>query len=51
LALIEATPKEFRVLAKMPLLQHLSWTAPTLSGANLYLRDRQVLMALDLVAK
>jgi hypothetical protein len=35
----------------MPLLQHLSWTAPTLSGANLYLRDRQVLMALDLVAK
>ena len=51
LALIEATPKEFRVLARMPLLQHLSWTAPTLSGANLYLRDRQVLMALDLVAK
>ena len=49
LALIEATPKEFRVLAKTPLLQHLSWTAPTLSGANLYLRDRQVLMALDLV--
>ena len=51
LALIEATPKEFRVLAQIPLLQHLSWTAPTLSGANLYLRDRQVLMALDLVAK
>jgi outer membrane protein assembly factor BamB len=51
LALIEATPKEFRVLAKMPLLQHLSWTAPTLSGPNLYLRDRKVLMALDLVGK
>lgn len=51
LALIEATPKEFRVLAKTPLLQHLSWTAPTLSGSNLYLRDRQVLTALDLVAK
>lgn len=51
LALIEATPKEFHVYAKMPLLQHLSWTAPTLSGSNLYLRDRQVLMALDLVEK
>jgi len=51
LALVEATPKEFRVLAQMPLLQHLSWTAPTLSGSNLYLRDRQVLVALDLVAK
>lgn len=51
LALIEATPKEFRVLAQTPLLQHLSWTAPTLSGSNLYLRDRKVLMALDLVEK
>jgi outer membrane protein assembly factor BamB len=51
LALIEATPKEFHVLAKMTLLQHQSWTAPTLSGGNLYLRDRHVLMALDLVTK
>jgi outer membrane protein assembly factor BamB len=51
LALIEATPKEFHVYAKAPLLQHLSWTAPTLSGPNLYLRDRQVLMALDMAGK
>jgi outer membrane protein assembly factor BamB len=51
LALIEATPKEFHIYAQMPLLKHLAWTAPTLSGPNLYLRDRQVLMALDLVAK
>jgi outer membrane protein assembly factor BamB len=51
LALIDTMPKEYRVLAQAPLLQHLAWTAPTLSGSKLYLRDRQVLMALDLVAK
>jgi outer membrane protein assembly factor BamB len=51
LALIEATPVAFRVLAQVPLLEHLSWTAPTLSGSKLYLRDRRVLMALDLGAK
>jgi outer membrane protein assembly factor BamB len=51
LALVEATPAEFRVLAKVSLLQHLAWTAPTLSGSKLYVRDRHDLMALDLVAK
>jgi outer membrane protein assembly factor BamB len=51
LALLEANPAAFRVLAQVPLLEHLSWTAPTLSGSKLYLRDRRVLMALDLGAK
>jgi outer membrane protein assembly factor BamB len=51
LGLLEATPTEFRVLAKAPLLEHLAWTAPTLSGTKLYLRDRRILMALDLAAK
>jgi len=51
LALAEPTPKEFRVLAKAPVLQNTAWTPPTLVGATLYLRDRKNLMALDLAAK
>jgi len=51
LALAEATPTEFRVLAQASLLQSLSWTPPTLAGTTLYLRDRHNLMALDLAAK
>jgi len=51
LALAEASPAEFRVLAQASLLQSLSWTPPTLVGTTLYLRDRQNLMALNLAAK
>lgn len=51
LALIEATPAGLKVLAKESLLQHTSWTPPTLSGSTLYLRDRKSLMALNLAAK
>jgi outer membrane protein assembly factor BamB len=51
LALVEATPKELRVLAKASLLQSLAWTPPTLVGTKLYLRDRKDLMALDLAAR
>jgi outer membrane protein assembly factor BamB len=51
LALVEATPKELRVLAKTSLLQKTAWTPPTLVGTKLYLRDRKDLMALDLAAK
>ncbi len=51
LALVEPTPKEFRVLAKAPVLQNTAWTPPTLAGTTLYLRDRKNLMALDLAAK
>jgi outer membrane protein assembly factor BamB len=51
LALIEAAPAGLKVIAKVSLLQHASWTPPTLSGSKLYLRDRKSLMALDLAAK
>src|SRR5262245_17561818 len=51
LALIESTSAELRVLAKASILQSVSRTPPTLSGSNLYLRDRKSLMALDLAAK
>jgi outer membrane protein assembly factor BamB len=51
LALVEATPKELRVIAKASLLQSTAWTPPTLVGTKLYLRDRKNLMALDLAAR
>ena len=51
LALIDPTPKEFRVLAKASILKNQSWTPPTLAGTKLYLRDRKNLVALDLAAK
>ena len=51
LALVDPTPKEFKILAQTPLLQHLSWTPPTLSGTRLYVRDRHAMMALELSSK
>ena len=39
------------ILAQTPLLQHLSWTPPTLSGTRLYVRDRHTMVALDLSSK
>ena len=43
-----ATPQRFQAIAKWPLLSSVSWTPPTLSGSRLYVRDRRVMMALDL---
>jgi len=43
-----ATPEKFQALAKWPILKSLAWTPPTLAGNRLYLRDRRVIMALDL---
>jgi len=51
LALVEPTPAEFRVQTRTAMLEHISWTAPTLSGTTLYLRDRHSVMALDLSGK
>jgi outer membrane protein assembly factor BamB len=51
LALVEATPKELRVIAKAPVLKSTAWTPPTLVGTKLYLRDRKELVAIDLAAK
>ena len=48
LALIAPTPAALRVVMKISIIQHLSWTPPTLSGTRLYIRDRRNLMALDL---
>jgi outer membrane protein assembly factor BamB len=43
-----ATPDRFQAIAKWPLLSSVSWTPPTLAGRRLFVRDRKVIMALDL---
>lgn len=48
LALATATPTELKVISKASVLKNLAWTAPTLVGTKLYLRDRHTIAALDL---
>ena len=48
LTLAEASPQSLRVLASHQLLSKPAWTTPTLVDGKLYLRDRSVLMALNL---
>jgi outer membrane protein assembly factor BamB len=48
LGLATASPDGLKVLAKAPILDHLSWTPPTLVGTRLYVRDRKNIVALDL---
>lgn len=48
LALATASPAGLKIHSKVELLNHNAWTVPTLIGTRLYLRDRQVIMALEL---
>lgn len=48
LMLATATPEDLTIHSKVKLLEHQAWTAPTLIGTTLYLRDRKTMMALDL---
>lgn len=48
LGLAIASPAGFSVLAKTSVLSGKAWTAPTLVGTKLYVRDRQNLLALEL---
>ena len=48
LALATATPTELKVISKVSVLKNLAWTAPTLVGTKLYLRDRKTIAAYDL---
>jgi outer membrane protein assembly factor BamB len=41
-------PDGLKVLARAPVLEHLSWTPPTLSGTTLYLRDCKTIAAFNL---
>ena len=38
------------ILSKTRVLSHNAWTVPTLSGTTLYLRDRKIVMALNVGA-
>jgi hypothetical protein len=48
-----ATPGDtgLTVHGKASVLESLAWTAPTLAGTTLYLRDRTQIVALDLSAR
>ena len=50
LALAGATPEGLEVHSQAKVLERLSWTAPTLAGTTLYLRDHHAIKALDLSA-
>jgi hypothetical protein len=48
LGLATVSPQGLKVLARAPILEHLSWTPPTLAGTTLYVRDRKTMAAFDL---
>jgi outer membrane protein assembly factor BamB len=48
LGLATMTPQGMKVLARAEILASNSWTAPTLVGTRLYVRDRKTIRALDL---
>lgn len=48
LMIAHPSPHGFKIVAKAPLLSHLSWTPPVLVGTRLYIRDRRSMMAVDL---
>jgi len=50
LALATVSQTGLQIHSKVPLLSHIAWTAPSLVGNTLYVRDRKNLMALDVGA-
>lgn len=48
LALATAGPAGLKVVSKVALLEKTAWTAPTLVGTRLYVRDRRSITAVDL---
>jgi outer membrane protein assembly factor BamB len=51
LALVEATPAEYREKASAEVLSGKCWTAPALAGGRLYLRNEETMVALDVAAR
>lgn len=47
LALVEATPSEYREKGDIQLLHGKCWTPPTLAGGKLYVRNHEELVCLD----
>ena len=50
LALVEASPSAYRERGSVQVLQGKSWTAPTLAGGRLFLRNHSEMVSLDLRA-
>ena len=50
LALAEATPEAYRELARVQALEGKCWTAPTLAGGRLYLRDESEIVCLEVAS-
>jgi outer membrane protein assembly factor BamB len=48
LALADFSPQGLKVLSRAALMHSNAWTAPSLAGSRLYLRDRATMVALDL---
>ena len=48
LARVTLSPEGMKVRWRVPLLKAVAWTAPTLVGTKLYVRDRHTIVALDL---
>ena len=48
LGLATVSPGGLKVLARAPILEHLSWTPPTLAGTQLFVRDRKTIASFDL---
>ena len=50
LGLVKMSSEGLKILARAPMAAAVSWTAPTLIGATLYVRDRVNVMAFDVGA-
>ena len=48
LGLATVSPQGLKVLSRAQILEHLSWTPPTLAGTTLYVRDRKNIAAFSL---
>ena len=48
LVLATPTPAGLTIHSEVALLNHNAWTVPTLVGTTLYVRDRKIILALDL---
>jgi len=49
LVLAEATPAAWVEAGRLQVFERKAWTAPTLAGGRLYLRDERSMVALELM--
>ena len=51
LALVEATPEEYREKASAQVLEGRCWTVPALAGGKLYVRNHKEMVCLDVMGQ